>query len=415
MSAPATDEVPPTEKLLREKEHDNLLFRLVRLAPAEAAGLVAEQTPEVGAALLVGLCQAQTVPILEALDDDQRKTVLAAVPPHYRTQWQRNVSYPPKSIGALMRPPIGVLPSHMPLSMAIEQLKQLKPEDQVTYFYATDYHGKLEGVVVLKDLFLNPPDKTLADVMITPPFYLSPESPLLDAMKSVISRHFPVYPVCDEDGRIVGLVRGQSLFEQQSFVISAQAGSMVGVQSKERLSTRWVDSVRFRQPWLQVNLLLTLLSALVIGYFQGTIGKLVILAVFFPIVTSQARNTGAQTMAVTLRGLSTGEWDVRETFRVLVKETSLGLLNGLLVGLVSALILAWRAQGGHGSPLMLGASMLIAMTLSCGLSGLLGVVIPLVLRWSGSDPALAATILHTTFSTVISQGLFLGIATWLAT
>lgn len=190
---------------------------------------------------------------------------------------------------------------------------------------------------------------------------------------------------------------------------------MVGVQSKERLSTRWVDSVRFRQPWLQVNLLLTLLSAVVIGYFQGTIGKLVILAVFFPIVTSQARNTGAQTMAVTLRGLSTGEWDVRETFRILVKETSLGLLNGLLVGLVSALILAWRAQGGHGSPLMLGASMLIAMTLSCGLSGLLGVVIPLVLRWSGSDPALAATILHTTFSTVISQGLFLGIATWLAT
>jgi magnesium transporter len=415
MPASTTDDVPPTEELLRKKEYDDLLFRLVQLAPAEAAELVAEQNPEVAASLLVGLCQAQAVPILEALDDDQRKTVLDAVQPHYRTQWQRNVSYPPNSIGALMRPPIGVLPSHMPLSMAIEQLKQLSPQEQVTYFYSTDYHGKLEGVVVLKDLFLNPPDKTLADVMITPPFYLSPESPLLDAMKSVVSRHFPVYPVCDEDGRIVGLVRGHSLFEQQSFVISAQAGSMVGVKSKERLSTRWVDSVRFRQPWLQINLLLTLLSAVVIGYFQGTIGKLVILAVFFPIVTSQARNTGAQTMAVTLRALSTGEWEIGETFRVLVKETSLGLLNGLLVGLVSALILAWRAQGGHGSPLMLGASMLIAMTLSCGLSGLTGVAIPLVLRWFGADPALAATILHTTFSTVISQGLFLGIATWLAT
>jgi magnesium transporter len=268
---------------------------------------------------------------------------------------------------------------------------------------------------VLKDIFLNPPDKTLAEVMIRPPFFLTPETGLLDAMKSVVSRHYPVYPVCDAEQRIVGIVRGHSLFEQQSYVISAQAGSMVGVRAQERLSTRWLDSVRFRQPWLQINLGLTLLSALVIGYFQGIIGQLVILAVFFPVVTSQARNTGAQTMAITLRGLSTGEWNRGETLRVLCKETSLGLVNGLLVGLVSGLILAWQAQGGTGSPVMLGFAMVAAMTLSCGLSGLMGVLIPLILRWFGADPALAATILLTTFATTVSQALFLGLAALLAT
>lgn len=396
-------------------DRDEILFQLVSLAPAEAAELLAEKPSPVAADLLVGLCQAQVVPILEALDEERRRAIVEAAPVGYRTQWLRNETYPPNSIGSLMRPPVGVLPQHMPLHRAIEELKRLSPREQITYLYAIDHLGKLVGVVVLKDLFLNPPDKTLAEVMIQPPFFLRPETPLLDAMKSVVSRHYPVYPVCDEAGRIVGIVRGHSLFEHQSFVISAQAGSMVGVKAKERLSTRWLDSLRFRQPWLQINLVLTLLSAIVIGYFQNTIGKLVILAVFFPIVTSQARNTGAQTMAVTLRGLSTGEWDPKETFRVLFKETGLGLLNGLLVGLVSGLILAWRAQGGNGSPVLLGLAMLGAMTLSCGLSGLMGVVIPLTLRRFGADPALAATILHTTFATVISQALFLGMATWLAT
>lgn len=397
--------VPPSAR-------EELLFSLVRLAPAEAADALAQHPPAEAADLLVGLCQAQVAPILQALPEDRRDAILKAAPEPYRRHWLRQTSYPENSIGALMRPPVGVLPAAFPLRLAIDELKRLSGREQITYFYAIDRQGRLQGVVVLKDLFLNPPDKTLADVMIRPPFYLTPDTVLLDAMKSVVSRHYPVYPVCEEDGRIVGIVRGHSLFEQQSYVISAQAGSMVGVRAQERLSTRWRDSVRFRQPWLQANLFLTLLSAIVIGYFQNTIGKLVLLAVFFPIVTSQARNTGAQTMAITLRGLSTGEWDPKRTLRVLAKETSLGLVNGCLVGLVSGLILAWQASGGDASPVRLGFCMLAAMTLSCGFSGLMGVVIPLVLRWFGADPALAATILLTTIATTASQGLFLGLATW---
>ena len=409
--APAVVAEPPSARA----ERDELLFRLVSLAPAEAAQLLSAEPPAAAADLLIGLCQAQILPILAALSEERRNAIFEAAPWQYRAQWLRNEAYPPNSIGALMRPPVGVLPAHMPLRMAVEELKRLSAREQITYLYPIDRQGRLVGVVVLKDIFLNPPDKTLAEVMIRPPFFLTPETGLLDAMKSVVSRHYPVYPVCDAEQRIVGIVRGHSLFEQQSYVISAQAGSMVGVRAQERLSTRWLDSVRFRQPWLQINLGLTLLSALVIGYFQGIIGQLVILAVFFPVVTSQARNTGAQTMAITLRGLSTGEWNRGETLRVLCKETSLGLVNGLLVGLVSGLILAWQAQGGTGSPVMLGFAMVAAMTLSCGLSGLMGVLIPLILRWFGADPALAATILLTTFATTVSQALFLGLAALLAT
>jgi magnesium transporter len=400
---------------IRPANFDELLSHLAGLAPAEGIAFLSAQPADVAADLLVHLAQAQARPLIEGLPESTRTRVLDAAPWSYRTQWLRNVAYPENSIGSLMRPSVGVLPVHMPLRMAIEELKRLSSREPITYLYATDRAGKLQGIVVLKDLFLNPPEKTLADIMITPAFSLRPEMPLLEAMRAVVSRHYPVYPVCDEEGRMLGIVRGQALFERQSFVISAQAGAMVGVRAQERLSTHWWDSVRFRQPWLQLNLVLTLLSCLVIGYFQGVIGKLVILAVFFPVVTSQARNTGAQTMAITLRGLSTGEWHPGTVLRVLFKETGLGLLNGLLVGLVSALIIGWQATSGTGSPLHLGLAMLLSMGLSCALSGLMGVVIPLALRRIGADPALAASILLTTLATTLSQGLFLGLAAWLAT
>jgi magnesium transporter len=116
-----------------------------------------------------------------------------------------------------------------------------------------------------------------------------------------------VYPVCDADGRLVGTVRGRSLFEVQALEISAQAGAMVGVEKEERLATPWPRSLRFRHPWLQLNLFTAFLAAAVVGLFQGTINRLVVLAVFLPVLAGQSGNTGCQALAVTLRGLTLGE------------------------------------------------------------------------------------------------------------
>lgn len=320
--------------------------------------------------------------------------------------------YPPDSVGALMAPPIGVLPESLPLRTAIEELRRLSAVGQVTYLYAVGPDGRLTGAVVLKDLFLNPPERTLAEIAIRPPFFLTPEMPLLDAMRATVSRHYPVYPVCDAERRVVGLVRGHVLFERQAVVISAQAGRMVGVPAKETLVTPWWDSLRFRQPWLQLNLLLALLSAVVIGCFQNVISELVVLAMFFPVVAAQARNSGAQTMAITLRGMATGSWAERNLARVLGKEVALGLFNGLLVGIVSGAVITLVAPGAAAETWKLGGVMLVSMGVSCGLSGLFGVLIPLGLRWLGTDPALAASILLTTIATLLSQGIFLGLAAW---
>jgi magnesium transporter len=250
--------------------------------------------------------------------------------------------------------------------------------------------------------------------MLREVFSLAPETPLLEAARLVVARHFPVYPVRDAGGRLVGIVRGRTLFEEQALEIAAQPGAMVGVEKEERLSTPWPRSLRFRHPWLQLNLLTAFLAAAVVGVFQGTIDRLVVLAVFLPVLAGQSGNTGCQALAVTLRGLTLGELRRGGGSRLLLKEALLGLLNGALVGATAGLgmYVVARSQG-NPAPALLAGVVLLAMVGSCVVSGLAGVLIPLTLRRVGADPATASSIFLTTATDVTSMGLFLGLATLL--
>ncbi|HEX2101941.1 MAG TPA: magnesium transporter, partial [Candidatus Synoicihabitans sp.] len=273
--------------------------------------------------------------------------------------------------------------------------------------------GRLRGVVVLRDLFLADPEQTLADVMITPAYSLPPHLPALEAMKRVVSRHYPVYPVCEPDGRLVGLVRGESLFENQAIAISAMPGRMVGVRAQEGLATPFWRSLRYRSPWLMTNLLLSLGSAVVVTYYREAVQAMVLLAVFLPVISAQARNSGAQTMAIALRGITNGEWSNDRTRFILAKETLIGLATGLLVGAVAGALIGLQAvQQGEPAPLGIGLVLTGAMAASCALSGAAGIAVPLLLRRLGADPALASSIILSTITSIVSQGLFLGAAAW---
>ena len=156
-------------------------------------------------------------------------------------------------------------------------------------------------------------------------------------MKLVLDRHYPAYPVCDENGVLIGLVRGQAMFEEQAIEITAQVGTMVGVEKEERLATPWQQSFKFRHPWLQLNLLTAFAAGAVVGIFQDTVDRLVILALFLPVLAGQSGNTGCQALAVTLRGITLGELKAGKERALVLKEASLGFLNGAFTGLVAAI------------------------------------------------------------------------------
>jgi magnesium transporter len=294
---------------------------------------------------------------------------------------------------------------------ATERVRKLVRNVFITYGFIVDELGRLIGVITMRDLLLSAADVTLASIMLRDPFHLKTTDNVLDAMKQVVDKHFPVYPVCDDRGVLVGTVRGRALFEMQAIEISAQAGTMVGVEKEERLSTPVARSLRFRHPWLQLNLLTAFVAAGVVGFFQATIDQMVVLAVFLPVLAGQSGNTGCQSLAVTLRGLTLGEMKRGGEKKLVFREGLLGLFNGALVGISAGLgmfmLAYWQS---NPKAVGLGLIVFVAMIGSCVISGVSGAIIPLVLRKLGADPATASSIFLTTATDVASMGLFLGLA-----
>jgi magnesium transporter len=316
------------------------------------------------------------------------------------------------SAGDLMSPPIGVFRRDMTVAQTVEALRELTQAAVITYCYVTDDEGTLEGVVVMRDMLLATPETKLEEIMLTDVFSLPEKMPLADALKAALSKHFPVYPVTDQAGVLKGLVRGEELFAEQAIEISAQAGQMVGVEKEERLTTPLSRSLRLRHPWLQINLLTAFVAAAVVGIFEDTLSRLVILAVFLPVMAGQTGNTGCQALAVTLRGMTLGELKPGLVGRLVAKEGMLGLVNGLLVGLTAGAGMAFYAmQQGEAHPWVMGLVVLVAMTASCTVAGIAGALIPVVLKKAGADPATASSIFLTTASDVASMGVFLSLAT----
>jgi magnesium transporter len=281
----------------------------------------------------------------------------------------------------------------------------------ITYGYIVNQDNVLIGIVAMRDLLLAGPDDTLQDVMLLQPFSLRPDESVGDAMKEVVYRHYPLYPVCDEAGHLLGVVQGFMLFEHQNFELSAQYGSMVGVDKEEHADTSWVRAFRMRHPWLQVNLVTAFIAAFVVGMFEDTIAQLVVLAVFLPVLAGQSGNTGCQALAVSIRAITLHEFKPGSVRRVLYKETMLGLVNGIVVGIVAGIAMyLYAANANSSEPVILGVVVFLAMTGSCLASGISGILIPLTLKRCGADPAMASSIFLTTATDVVSMGLFL----WLA-
>jgi magnesium transporter len=386
------------------------------LPPMEAAERLEQETDDhVAARALALLNAAEVVDVLWHLSAEHRDRIIAAVPMGRGEQWRLDHEYEEGTVGRLMERPLAVYRPDTTIGQATASLRDLVQKALVSYIFVTDSERKLVGVAAFRDLLFARSEQRLEDIMLRTPFSFRPETELVDAMKSAVIRHFPAYPVLDSDGTLVGMVRGPALFERQAFEISAQAGSMVGVEKEERAATPWSRSFRFRHPWLQLNLLTAFIAAAVVGFFQDTIDKLVVLAVFLPVLAGQSGNSGCQALAVTLRSMTLGELRAVHPQRIVLKEAWVGLLNGGLVGLVAGFAMWFYARSQENSnPLLLGAIVWAAMVGSCVASGVAGTLVPLTLKRLGADPATASSIFLTTATDVASMGMLLGLATLLA-
>jgi magnesium transporter len=213
-------------------------------------------------------------------------------------------------------------------------------------------------------------------------------------------------PVVDDEGRLIGAVRYRNLMAAAEDEATVAMQTMVGVSKDERALSKVSFAVRKRLPWLHINLATAFLAASVVGLFENTIAKYTALAVLLPIVAGQAGNTGAQALAVTMRGLALREIRIRHWPRVVFKEMSTGFWNGIAIATTTALGV-WVWSGSTGLAGIIGVSMILSMVIAA----IFGAAIPLVLTAIGQDPAQSSIIVLTTITDVTGFFSFLGIAT----
>lgn len=380
------------------------LNRAVRArVPLDAAQLLSRETPERVAEVLAELPQ----PLAERIQ--------MHLPPELRRQAAEELAEAVEgTVREMMEPALAILPAETTVQQAIAFLRAHPTPQDITYLYVSGVDETLIGMIVIRDLLLSEPDEALSELMLPDPYAIPVDMDVEQAIKAALHRHYPVYPVVDGERRVVGVIRGWRLFERQAVEISAQSGQMVGVDKEERIQTGLWSAFRMRHPWLQVNLLTAFLAGFVVSLFEGTITQIVALAAFLPILAGQSGNTGCQALAITLRGMTLGDIAKVSVRRLLLKEITLGAMNGALTGVVAGIAMWWTANhGGNADAVLLGFVILLAMTGACMISGMFGVLVPITLKRFGADPATASSIFLTTGTDIAGMGLMLFLATTL--
>jgi magnesium transporter len=227
-----------------------------------------------------------------------------------------------------------------------------------------------------------------------------------DAASIVSKQKFFAVPVVDNTNKLVGIVNTSQLLSDMQEEAATDIQTIFGVSSEERPFSSTFFSLKKRLPWLNINLATAFLAGAVVAVFESTIAKLTVLAIFLPIVAGQAGNGGAQSLAVVMRGLVMREISMRDFPKLLWKEMLLGLINGVAIGIVTAVIAyIWK-----GDP-TLGLVVCLAMIINLIIAGLSGAVIPIGLKSFGLDPAQSSMIILTTVTDVVGFFVFLGLAT----
>lgn len=345
--------------------------------------------------------------VLSSLTDEGRERYLDLLSPHIVQDFERALSYDPDSAGALMNTRLVYYTRDMKVRDVVKKLRVHK-QTGFRVLFITDDENTLTGMAELQDLVLARKEHRLGG-MLRPVRAIARVTTTREELLDIFEKQrLTELPVVDADGHLIGLIQHHILIDAAREEAAVDMQTMVGVSKDERALSSASFAIKKRLPWLQVNLATAFLAAAVVGVFEHTIAQVTALAVLLPVVAGQSGNTGAQALAVTLRGLALREVWPRHWLRLVFKEFNVGLWNGIAVALTTALgVYIWSQS--LGLCLIIGLSMVASMVIA----SVFGALIPVLLIKAGQDPATSSSIFLTTVTDVMGFLSFLGIATLL--
>ncbi|MBO6496951.1 MAG: magnesium transporter [Roseivirga sp.] len=378
---------------------------LERIPQNQAIEAIENAEVETAASILNELYSDDQVDILAELDSTDAEAILDEMLPAEAENVRRLIQYDSESAGGLMVTEYLAFESDMTVGQTVKYLQEKAEEYEdyhVQYIYVTN-NSRFAGVLQMRDLLLSRPNTKLSSIVIRNAFSMPPEASLEDLISFFDKYDFFGVPIVDGEDQLLGIVLRKDLREAESERSNLELLETQGIVGGEELRSMPVllRSKR-RLSWLSVNILLNIIAASVIAFYQDTLEEVIALAVFLPVISDMSGCSGNQAVAVSLRELSLGLVKPYELARVLWQEVKVGLINGTVLGILIG-IAAYIYMGNAYLGLVVGGALAINTVVAVSIGG----TIPLFLKKMNTDPALASGPILTTITDML--GFFLAL------
>ncbi|MFH1102981.1 MAG: magnesium transporter [Pseudomonadota bacterium] len=347
--------------------------------------------------------------LLSSLPEEKSDAVLKKMKGEGVEEIEDLLKYGDETAGRIMVSDLIALKQDMTAKEAIEQIQKEHHEVEMPfYLYVVDEYGKLVGVSSLRQLVLVSPETPLKEFMTTDVVSVETSVDQEEVAKLVAQYDILAVPVVDEGHRLVGIVTVDDVIDVFRREATEDILKMAGA-GEEFVETKSVmKSTRIRLPWLFASCVGGIFASVIIGYFSGILSKMVYLAAFIPVIAGMGGNVGTQSSTIVVRGLATGRINIRDIFKVVLKELSTGVILGIIYGLIVGLVAEFRYSTGA-----LALSVGLALMCSMSVAALMGALLPMVFARVRIDPAVATGPFVTTATDIISIFFYFQIATTL--
>ncbi len=383
--------------------------KLIRLIPDSEVTEVFSNLPLIDSVQIMAEFDTHAqVEILNDLDEEKSEQILNSMTQTNAQQLRIIRQYLPDTAGGMMNTETLTFRPQETVGKVLRTLIDKKEEhdsDFKFYPYVVDAHNRLLGVLSILKLLGEATSKPIATLMVAPTS-VHVAQPIEELTHIFDETNYFSLPVIDNDGILVGTVFKDDVFEKRQETSDSNALKSQGLIEEELRTMPVLLRSRRRLAWLSVNIVLNMIAASVISVYEQTLSAVIAIAVFLPMVSDMSGCSGNQAVAVSMRELSLGLIRPKNMMRVWFKEMSVGIINGIALGILIALV-AWVWKGNPYLGVVIG----IALALNTIIAVSIGGTIPLFLKRFGVDPAIASGPLLTTVTDMVGFFLVLSLAT----
>ncbi|MDC2999094.1 magnesium transporter [Acidimicrobiaceae bacterium] len=345
------------------------------------------------------------VDVFERSTEDETEEILEILDKSTKLNINKRLAYPENSVGRQMSEEVAKISTGLKVKDALRELKALHNNvEDLIYVYSVDNEGKLTGVISFREIVFADENELIKNVMIQNPISVNPSSDQEEAAILIKQYELLALPVVDKSNKLIGQTTVNTALDVIQTEIAEDFSQSFGAGAEETIFTPVQKSIRLRLPWIAINMGLAFIVSLLISQFEETIAGDILLAALMPVVALVGGNSGAQSLAIVIRALARNDVSDARVFEVIGKQTFIGIINGIFVGVLSFLILSFIGLNDYSLALS------IAVFGNIFIGNLFGSSIPLMLKKIGFDPALASNIFLTLITDIAGFAGFLGIA-----